>query len=322
MFRTPMIGLIAALAMTLGLPSGASAAGFPEKDITFIIPYSTGGGMDTTARAIARVMGKYLPNNVNVVPKNVPGAGGNKGYNELLRSEPDGYTICVVNFPGAAIPQLVGKEGAVDTSKFAWVGQMSTSAYVLAVSGKTDTFKTLDDLKNLGRPAKLTHTGFGSTSYAAAGIIKDAVGFEAVPLTGYKSSKDYILGMIRGDGDGTVAPVETFYKFVQSGDVRVLMTFEAKSTIEGVPTARELGYADLEGLGVYRLVAAPPGTPKEIVQILSEAMQKAILDTESQAWAEKTKRPFNPLTADETQAAVDGIIGLYTKYKSSIGNRG
>lgn len=322
MIRTSIIGLIAGLAMALGLPVGVTAAGFPEKDVTFIIPYSPGGGMDTTARAIARVMGKYLPNNVNVVPKNIPGAGGNKGYNELLRSEPDGYTICVINFPGAAIPQLVGKEGAIDTSKFAWVGQMSTSAYVLAVSGKTDTFKTLDDVKSLGRPLKITHTGFGSTSYAAAGIIKDAVGFEAIPLTGYKSSKDYILGMIRGDGDATVAPVQTFYKFVQSGDVRVLMTFEGKSTIDGVPTARELGYPDLEGLGVYRLVAAPPGTPKEVVQTLSSAMQKAMNDPETQAWAEKTKRPFSPLTADETKAAVDGIIGIYTKYKSSIGNRG
>lgn len=322
MLRRSIIGLVAILAMALGLPVGASAAGFPEKDITFIIPFSTGGGMDTTARAIARSMGKYLPNNVNVVPKNVPGAGGNKGYNELLRSDPDGYTICVVNFPGAAIPQLVGKEGAIDTSKFAWVGQMSTSAYVLAVSGKTDTFKTLDDLKNLGRPVKLTHTGFGSTSYAAAGIIKDAMGFEAIPLTGYKSSKDYILGMVRGDGDGTVAPVETFYKFVQSGDVRVLITFEAKSTIDGVPTVRELGYPELEGLGVYRLVAAPPGTPDEIVRILSDAMQKAIQDPDSQAWADKTKRPFNPLNAREAKAAVDGIIGLYTKYKASIGNRG
>jgi tripartite-type tricarboxylate transporter receptor subunit TctC len=322
MIGKSILGIVAALAMAIGLPFGASAAGFPEKDVTFIIPYSPGGGMDTTARAIARVMGKHLPNDVNVVPKNVPGAGGNKGYNELLRSAPDGYTICVVNFPGAAIPQLVGKEGAIDTSKFAWVGQMSTSAYVLAVSGKTDTFKSLDDIKNLGRAAKMTHTGFGSTSYAAAGVIKDVVGFEAIPLTGYKSSKDYILGMIRGDGDATVAPVQTFYKFVKSGDVRVLMTFEAKSTIDGVPTARELGYPDLEGLGVYRLVAAPPGTPKAVLQVLSDAMQKAMQDPETQAWAKKTKRPFSPLTADETQAAVDGIVGLYQKYEKSIGNRG
>ncbi len=321
MIRKLSIGVVAALAMVLALPQGASAD-FPEKDITFIIPYSPGGGMDSTARAIARVMGKYLPHGINVVPKNIPGAGGNKGYNAMLRSPADGYTICVINFPGAAIPNLVGKEGAIDTSGFAWVGQMSTSAYVLAVSGKNDNFQNLDDIKGLGRPVKMTHTGFGSTSYAAAGIIKDVVGFEAIPLTGYKSSKSYILGMVRGDGDATVAPVQTFYKFVKSGDARVLMTFEAKSTIEGVPTARSLGFPDLEGLGVYRLVAAPPGTPKEMIKILSDAMQKAMADPESQAWATKTKRPFSPLTADETQAAVDGIINLYRKYEKSIGNRG
>ena len=59
----------------------AAAAGFPERDITFIIPNQVGGGFDAYVRAIAPVMEKYLPNKVNVLPLNVPAGGGAKGVN-------------------------------------------------------------------------------------------------------------------------------------------------------------------------------------------------------------------------------------------------
>ena len=113
-------------------------------------------------------MSKYLPNNVKVVPKNVPGAGGRRGYAELARAKPDGYTICVINFPGAAIPSLTGQKTTYDINQFKWVARMSNSAYLIAASGKNETIKRFADLKTAGRAIKVTHTGFGSTSYAVA----------------------------------------------------------------------------------------------------------------------------------------------------------
>jgi len=317
MIRTRAMSAVAAATLALGLPA-TSQAEFPEKDITFIIPFSPGGGMDTTPRAILGPMSKYLPNNVKVVPKNIPGAGGRRGYTELMRAAPDGYTICVINFPGAAIPSLTGQKVSYDINKFVWIARMSNSAYVVASAGKNDSINTLDDLKKLGRPVKMTHTGYGSTSYAAAGIVRDALGIESTPLTGYKSSREYIVGMIRGDGDATIAPVESFYKFIQSGDVKALVTFEKKSTLPNVPTIRSLGYDELEGLGVDRMVAAPPGTPDSIRKILSDAITKAMQDPEAQAWAKKVKRPFDPMDTEEATAYLRKSIDFYTKYKSSL----
>ncbi|HSC95898.1 MAG TPA: tripartite tricarboxylate transporter substrate binding protein [Burkholderiales bacterium] len=311
------LGIVATATLSLGLATQAQAA-FPEKEITFIIPFSPGGGMDTTPRAIIGPMSKYLPNNVKVVPKNVPGAGGRRGYAELARAKPDGYTICVINFPGAAIPSLSGQKTSYDINQFVWIGRMSNSPYVIAVSGKNDAIKTFGDLKKLGRPVKFTHTGFGSTSYAAAGIVRDAMGIDSLPVSGYKSSSEYIVGMIRGDGDATIAPVESFYKFVQSGDVRALVTFEAKPTLADVPTVRSLGYDELEGLGVDRMVAAPPGTPDDIRRILSDALMKAMQDPEAQAWAKKVRRPFEPMDTDEATAYLNKSIAFYNKYKSSL----
>src|ERR1700682_4341593 len=73
-----------------GLPG--IAAGFPERDITFVIPNQVGGGFDAYVRAIAPAMEKYLPNKVNVVPLNVPAGGGGKGGNQLYSPPPARFT--------------------------------------------------------------------------------------------------------------------------------------------------------------------------------------------------------------------------------------
>ena len=309
--------ILAALLMAPAMPGSAGAAGFPEKDITFIIPFSPGGGFDSTSRQIAKVMPKYLPNHVNVVPKNVPGAGGRKGYSELAIAKPDGYTICAINMPGAAIPQLIGEKVNYDLKKFVWVGRMSTSPYLLGVSSKSD-FKTIADLKKLDRPFKISSTGFGTTAYAGASVMKEVIGIKVNFLTGYKGSREFILGVVRGDSDGAVAPTQTFAKFVQAGDIRGVVTFEEKSSVPGVQTIAEAGYPELTGLGVERMIAAPPGTPKEIRDILSDALLKAAADVESQEWAKKTRRPFAALSGARTQAAVDKSLQLFEKYPKAL----
>lgn len=307
----------AAAAVTAMMFGGPVAAEFPEKNIIFIVPYNPGGGMDSTARQIAKIMPKYLPNNITVVPKNVPGAGGRKGWGELYRAKPDGYTIAVFNMPGAAIPQLMGDKVSYDINKVVWIGRMSTSPYLLGVSGKS-SIKSLSDIKGLGRPLKIASTGFGSTAYAGASIAQQVIGYQATYLTGYKGSRQYILGVVRGDADAAVAPTQTFSKFLQSGDIRGIVTFEEKSSFAGVPTIAEAGYPELTGLGVERLVGAPPGTPASVQKILSDAMGKAAGDADSLAWARKTKRPFSHLPASKTLAAVKKALGDFAKYPDAL----
>lgn len=299
---------------------GPAVAEFPEKNITFLVPFAPGGGMDSTSRQIAKTMSKYLPNNVNVVPKNVPGAGGRKGWGELYRAKPDGYTIAVFNMPGAAIPQFTGDKVNYDINKVVWIGRMSTSPYLLGVSGKS-ALKSLADIKALGRPLKIASTGFGSTAYAGAAIAQQVMGFPVNFVTGYKGSSQYILGVVRGDADAAVAPTQTFNKFLKSGDIRGIVTFEAKSSFKGVPTSAEVGYPELTGLGVERLIGAPPGTPANIQKMLSDAVGKAARDPDSVAWAKKTKRPFSHLAAAETLAAVNKALADFTKYPDAMKKR-
>ena len=84
---------VVASAVMLCLAASPARAAFPERDITWIVPYAPGGGFDAWSRQIALTMQKYLPKGINVVVKNVTGAGGRTGSIGLYRSNPDGYTI-------------------------------------------------------------------------------------------------------------------------------------------------------------------------------------------------------------------------------------
>ncbi len=312
------LALATAVGITTALATPAAAAGFPEKNIEFIIPFGPGGGFDRTVRIVSPAMEKILPNKVEVLPKNVPGAGGGKGLATVFRAAPDGHTIGIANMPGAAIPAITGEPVEYDINKFTWIARLGTEEYMLAVSAKSD-IRTIEDIQKLGRPLKIPSTDFGSTAYAASEIFGQVLKFPIQHLTGYKGTNDYIVGVIRGDGEATVAPVSTMKQFIQAGDIRAIFTTEAKSTVAGVKTIAELGYPDLTGLGVERFVVGPPGMPAGTVKILSDSLMKAIADPEAQKHAET--EGFAPLPADKAKASADSTLALYSKYKAALSKK-
>ena len=194
-----MVGVLATALAVWILP--AAAAGFPERDITFIIPNQVGGGFDAYVRAIAPVMEKYLPNKVNVLPLNVPAGGGAKGVNQLYRARPDGYTIGIMNIPGLFILQERG--GGYDLNRFTWLAGLGKDPYALAVPWNSP-IKTVADLQALSktRPVKFTTNGPEGTAYGVTLIATDLLGIRLQLITGYKGSSEYVAAAVRGDGDG------------------------------------------------------------------------------------------------------------------------
>lgn len=307
--------LATAIGITTALATPAMAAGYPEKNIQFIIPFGPGGGFDRTVRIISPALEKTLPNKVQVLPTNVPGAGGAKGTATVFRAQPDGYTIAIINMPGAAIPGLGGQNPGYDMAKFTWIARLATEEYMLAVPAKSN-IHTVEDLQKLGRPVKIPSTDFGSTAYAASEIFSKELKFPVQHLTGYKGTNDYIVGVIRGDGDAAVAPVSTLEQFIKSGDMRGIFTTEEKSTIPGVKTIGELGHPGLTGLGVERFVVGPPGLPPQIVKTLSDGLEKAMADSDVKKHAQKEGFAFQP--ADKAKAGADRGLALYSKYKEAL----
>ena len=316
-----MLRLALAVAVAAATLSAQSAwAQFPSRNIDFLIPFAPGGGFDRTVRMVSPFMEKTLPKKVEVLPKNLPGAGGQRAVATVYRAKPDGHTITIANFPGIAMPSLLGEKVEYDMTRFAWVARLGGEDYMLGVSAKS-SIKTVDDLRKLNRPLKVLHTDFGSTAYAASAILGDALKLPMTHISGYKGTNDYIVGVIRGDGDFAVAPVSTFKQFVESGDIRPVFTAEKTSSMPGVPTIAQLGFPDLSGLAVERYVLAPPGTPAAIVKILSDAMGKAAADPQLIELARKAGEPLSFLPTEQAKAAADKSLAVYTRYKGVIGRR-
>lgn len=309
--------VVAAAVCTAMLPVPGARAEYPEKNIDFVIPFGPGGGFDRTVRMIAPFLEKYLPNKVEVLPKNVIGAGGRRGVATVFRAKPDGYTIGIANMPGAAMPAVLGEPTEYDLDKLVFIARVGSEEYMMGVAAKSP-YKTLDDLKKLGRPVKFLHTDFGSTAFAATAIAMEVMKLPGQHLTGYKGTSEFILAAVRGDGDAAIAPVSTMRSFLQSGDVHGVFTFEEKSSVEGVPTVASLGYPELTGLSVDRFVIAPPGLPAAVKKTLSDALMKALADPQLKELAEKAGEPFSGLPAEEAKASADRSLALYLKHKSAI----
>src|SRR5690242_15826417 len=103
--RRDFMLLSGAAGLALTSPALGADADYPKKAITFIIPNGPGGNFDIFARVVSPALEKYLPHKVNIIPTNVAAGGGGKGMTQLYRARPDGYTIGIVNIPGAFMLQ-------------------------------------------------------------------------------------------------------------------------------------------------------------------------------------------------------------------------
>ena len=313
--RRALLRTAALAAPAFILPRRARAATWPERDIAFIIPDAPGGGFDSAVRALSPALEKYLPNKVNVVPTNVVGGGGNRAATQLYRAKPDGTSIGIFNIPGLFIAAQQGEAG-YELAKFTWLGRVGEDIYALGVGANTP-FKSIADLKTLSqtRPVKFTSTGSAGTAYAATQIATNLLGIKAQIITGYKGSSEYALAAIRGDGDAVITTMALLQRLRASGDLRILATFEAKSSVPGADDATSLKQPELALITLERLIAAPPGLPADIKAPLADALWKALGDPEIVAWAKETDINLARETPDEAAATLADQAKFFAKWK-------
>jgi tripartite-type tricarboxylate transporter receptor subunit TctC len=293
---------------------------YPSQDISLIIPYGPGGGFDTFARAVAPALPKYLPRPVNVIPVNLPGGGGGKGMAQLYRERPDGYTLGMFPIPGAMILQQQQGSRDFDLTRFSWLGILGPSDnYAMAV-GANSPVRSVADLQKLSatREVKFTATGPDGTSYLASVIGAQLLGIRPRFITGYAGSNDYIVATMRGDGDAVVAAVSSLRPFHDSGQMRIIASFEAESTIPGAPGARELGQPDLAQITIDRMVAAPPELPPAIRTVLTTAIDEAVRDPQVVAWAQSQRIPWTPHPSGAADTIFREQAAFFEKWKHAV----
>ena len=220
------LGALAAGVIAMGLASPAFAAGYPDKDITLVVPFSPGGGFDTYARLIAPFLEKHLPNKVHVIVKNEPGAGGRKGLTDVYRSKPDGYKLVIVNVPGAMVPPIIGQQGAVRPGEdhLDRAAQLSTPICCAVPASRRSRLSPTSRLlpprtrSSSPRPAPARpRTPWTKVFFGVLGIKGQIV-------TGYKGTKEMTLAVMRGDTPAGILPQQSTRKYIQAGDIRALLT--------------------------------------------------------------------------------------------------
>jgi tripartite-type tricarboxylate transporter receptor subunit TctC len=295
-----------------------AAAEWPQDEaIKFVIPYSPGGGFDTYVRTLAPALEKELGEGAQVVPENVPGAGGNKGSALVVRAEPDGYTIGIFNIPGLTVAQLRGDELSFDPSSITWLANLGTDRYGIAVAGDSE-LQTIEDFCNLGRPAKLSQTGPTSSGYVTAKIAFEIMECPYEIITGYQGSSEAFVAVMRGEVDGSVRPIGSTMKYIESGDMRMVMTFEEESSLEGVQSAVDAGHPEVARLGLERMVGGPPGMPEDVVERLSQAIVNAAQSPEVQEWAKSTNNALDPVGAPEATQLNSDLSEYYARYREHL----
>ena len=268
-------------------PTAASAqkVDWPQKGKTMsiIVPWPTGGGNDISARIMAPLLEKELGISVQVVNK--PGAGSQTGITELVRSKPDGYTIGMTSLPATNITYLDPQLKAIYSRKdFMPLALENMDPLALAV--KPDSpYKTVKDLIDAAKanPGKIPvgATGAGSASDLGVKELEKAAGvqFAVVQFNGGSDQPTALLGghiQVGFDFTGTWGPE------FRNGSLKSIGVMDSTRNkfIPDVPTLEEQGYK------VYMTTArgytAPAGTPKEVADILSGAIQKAVATDEHQ----------------------------------------
>ena len=313
--------VVAGLGLTgLGLACGATARAdsFPTKDINFIVPYAPGGGFDAYVRTVIPALQAQLGASARVLPDNVDGAAGAMAINQISRARPDGYSIAVVNIPGAIILQQQGGLG-VDLRKLTWLCNMGRDPYGLMVPANSP-IKSVADLKALGqtRPVKFTCVGPAGTAYSATRIGTALLGIKAQVIAGYKGTNDYVVAAMRGDGDAAVASLTALSQFRAGGLIRVLASFEEHSSVPGAEDATSLKQPELAQVVQLRPVAAPPRLPAELGKRLSDALTAALRDPAVVAWAQKNNANLQPDDAAATTQLITQQMAFVARWKDYL----
>jgi tripartite-type tricarboxylate transporter receptor subunit TctC len=287
-------------AVTLLAAAAGAGAAYPEKPIQLVVPYGAGGSTDVLARAVSQVAPKHFPQPVVVVNKG--GGGGIPGRVEVVRAKPDGYTLLFGWGSGEDLIVPHQRSVPYDIFKdFETVCRMSVHSVVLT-TGASGPYKTVADLVKAAK-TKDRVTASVATKGGAVDItyqlFAKAAGIKLVTVPG-SGGADAITQLVGGHVDiGGGHPSEVL-PHLKAGRLRGLgVALEKRdAAIPDVPTFREAGY-DVVTAGSVKGVAAPKGTPKDVIAYLEKKFKAVADDPDFHKIMSDVGQPVNYMPAEE-----------------------
>ena len=266
-------------------------------------------------------MGRFIPGNPAIVPKNMPGAGSLGLANWLYNVAPkDGTAFGTIGRGTVFDPLLGSTKAQFDAAKFNWLGSMNDEVSV-CVSWYTTGITSLEQVKH----NELTVGGSGQAADTDQfpKVLNATIGTKFRLVTGYPGGNDVDLAMERGEVMGRCgwswsSVVATHKSWIDEHKINVLvqLSLSKHPDLPNVPLAMDLANND-EQRQIFKLVfarqpmgrpfLAPPGVPSDRVSVLREAFMDTMKDGDFLAEAEKMKLEINPVAGDAVQEIVQDV---------------
>jgi tripartite-type tricarboxylate transporter receptor subunit TctC len=272
---------LAALACIVAVVGAASAADYPNRVVTLIVPYPPGGGVDAMARVVAQKLSDAFKQ--QVIVENKAGAGGTLGTRAVAHAAPDGYTLLLGHTGTISInPSLYAHPGYDPRKDFAAIGLVASMPIAL-IANPSFPAKSVADVIALAKqqPGKLNvgTSALGTGGYMTAEHFKSEAGVD-VAIIPYKGTAPLMTDLLGGHVPVAFGVLPPALGNIQAGKLRAIAVTSAKrfSLLPDVPTFSESGMPGFEAVLHYGLLA-PAGTPKEIVDKLGVELRK-LVDTD------------------------------------------
>ncbi len=295
----------AACFLIASLPNVAAAqSGYPAKPIRLLVPFGPGGVGDITSRAVMQKMGEAL--NQQIIIDNRPSAGGIVATETVAKSEPDGYTLYLMNNTNAVSAAMFKKLPYDTVNDFSMV--TSIGAFSLGVLVSPDS--PVKSVKDLIAQAKATAGKFnigtiniGTTQYLSSELLKSMAGLDATTVPFNNTAG--VLTALRG------ASVQVALEFlppvlgqIRANGLRAIAVTSKKrfALLPDVPTLDESGLAGYE-VNSWNGIAVAAKTPKVIVERLNKEIHAAVNSAQ-------IRQRFQELGVEQNLSTPDGMKKL------------
>jgi tripartite-type tricarboxylate transporter receptor subunit TctC len=266
------------IAFALALTATASAASFPDRTLTMVIPFAAGGPTDVLGRIMAQAMGDVLGQ--TVIVENVGGAGGMTGGKKVADAKPDGYTMLLGTVGTQAQGQTLYKHPLYNAvTDFTPVALIAKIPIVLIARPDFPA----DNLKDFIAYAKANASkmsfgsaGAGSATHLGCVVADLAMGVNITHVP-YKGSAPAMTDLISGRIDFFCEVMSTAKALIDSHKVKaiVLMNDKRSPVLPNVPTAEEQGIKGFEAY-TWNALFLPKDAPPDVVKKLNDAAVKAM----------------------------------------------
>jgi tripartite-type tricarboxylate transporter receptor subunit TctC len=264
----------------------AAETAYPQQAVNMIVPFAPGGSLDATARVLADKLKDVLGQPVLVVNK--PGAGSAVGARYVAQSKPDGYNIFIASGSAYGFLHLLVPNFEFTVKDFAPLGAVAVYSSLFAVNQSVPV-KSMADLVKLAqdKPGGLSFctTGVGGLNHLQLEMFKELVQAKTgkplnVTHVPYNGVAPALTALKTGEVQACALPYSTIVRNYEGQGIRVLSVQrrDRLAAMPQVPTTGELGYAEMDSNTQLVTLAAPAGTPPEVVHKLEAALQKAMKD--------------------------------------------